>query len=159
MADGGVATCARAFAAPMALCFVGVKAARLLIWVPFREAAVTWTAPRLMAWPFTKLLREATVTAFGLCALTKLKLWRFVVFTKLTLLILVLTMLMLLMKVRLQRKPGKNGSPNPSGNQPIPPPKPNPNPKFPPPKKPTNAGPKIGRSKIGPGHQPHPPPK
>jgi hypothetical protein len=74
MADGGVATCARAFAAPMALCFVGVKAARLLICAPFREAAVTWTAPRLMAWPFTKLLRAATVTAFGLCAFAKLKL-------------------------------------------------------------------------------------
>jgi hypothetical protein len=30
IADGGVATCARALAAPMALCFVGVKEARLL---------------------------------------------------------------------------------------------------------------------------------
>lgn len=128
-----MATCARAFAAPTKLCLDGEKDARLLTCAPFKDAAVRCTAPRLMAWPLTKLLREAAVTALGLCALTKLKLCIFLEFRILTLLIRVFRMLMLLMNPRLQRKPGKKGSPNPSGNQPIPPPKPNPNPKPPPP--------------------------
>ncbi len=71
---GGVEMWPRLFAAPRELCLVGDTPTLLLNCAPFKDAAVTCAPPRLMAWPLTKLLREATVTAFGLCALTKLTL-------------------------------------------------------------------------------------
>ena len=72
--EGGVEMWPRVFAAPKELCLVGDTPTLLVNCAPFKDAAVTCVAPRLMAWPFTKALREATVTALGLCALTKLTL-------------------------------------------------------------------------------------
>jgi hypothetical protein len=66
--DGGVATCDRAFAVPVKLVRVGVKLARLVTCAPRSEASVTRVDPRLTACPFTKVLREAAVTARTLCA-------------------------------------------------------------------------------------------
>jgi hypothetical protein len=66
--DGGVETRPRAFAAPLKLALVGLNEALFVTRAPRREAAVTWVAPRLIAWPFTKAFREAAVTARDSCA-------------------------------------------------------------------------------------------
>jgi hypothetical protein len=66
--DGGVATCDRAFAVPVKLAWVGEKSARLVTCAPRSDASVTRVAPRLIACPFTKALREAAVTARVSCA-------------------------------------------------------------------------------------------
>jgi hypothetical protein len=66
--DGGVATWERAFAVPVKLACVGEKSARLVTCAPRREASVTRVDPRLIACPFTKVLREAAVTARVSCA-------------------------------------------------------------------------------------------
>lgn len=64
----GVAILPRIFSAPSALARVGVA------WIPFatcafrNDASVRCCAPRLMAWPFKNVLREAVVTACVLCA-------------------------------------------------------------------------------------------
>src|SRR5712692_7404543 len=145
--EGGVETRPRALAAPVKLALVGVNETRFVTCAPRSEAWVKCMEPRLIACPFTKVLREAAVTARASCAKRKLKWFALALFRMLTLLIRVLVMFTLLINVRLQRNHGLNGSPKPSGYQPIPPPK-----------KPTNAGPKNGRAKIGPGHQPQAPP-
>lgn len=155
---GGVETRPRAFAAPVKLALVGENEAPLVTRASRSEAWVKCMEPRLIAWPFTKVLREAAVTARASWAKRKLKWFALELFKMLTFVIRVFVMFTLLIKVRLQRNHGLNGSPKPSGNQPIPPPKAKPNPNPPPPTKPTNAGPKNGRAKIGPGHQPHAPP-
>jgi len=66
--DGGVDTRPRPFAAPVKLLRVGVKPARLVTCAPRSDASVTCIDPRLMACPFTNVLREAAVTARTLCA-------------------------------------------------------------------------------------------
>src|SRR5438445_709758 len=118
IAEGGVATWDLAFTAPSELCCVGLSPTEFVTCAPLSAAGVRWTAPRLMAWPLTKVLRFATVTAFTLCALTKLMLRTFVLKT-FTLRINVLCTLITVMKLRRQGNQGKNGSPNPSGNQPM----------------------------------------
>jgi len=65
---GGVATCPRAFAAPVKLVRVGVKSARFVTCAPRNDASFTRIDPRLIACPFTNALREAAVTARTLCA-------------------------------------------------------------------------------------------
>ena len=66
--DGGVATCDRALAVPVKLVRVGVKFARLVTCAPRSDASVTCIDARLTACPFTKVLRDAAVTARTLCA-------------------------------------------------------------------------------------------
>jgi hypothetical protein len=121
------------FAEPSELCCVGLMPTELVTCAPFNEAGVKRVAPRLMAWPFTKVFRLAVVTAFTLWAFTKLTL-RMLVLKTFVLRMNVLCTLMTVMKLWLHPNHGKNGSPKPNGNQPTPNPKP-------PPKKPTNAGP------------------
>jgi hypothetical protein len=65
--EGGVARALR-FAAPNELCREAANDVRLLTSAPRNEASVIRDAPRLMAWPPTKALREAAVTAAALCA-------------------------------------------------------------------------------------------
>jgi hypothetical protein len=66
--EGGVATRPRAFAAPVKLLRVGLKSARLVTCAPCSDVAVKCIDPRLIACPFTKVLREAAVTARASCA-------------------------------------------------------------------------------------------
>jgi hypothetical protein len=66
--DGGVDTRPRAFAAPVKLLRVGVKSARFVTCAPRSDASLTRIDPRFTACPFTKVLREAAVTALALCA-------------------------------------------------------------------------------------------
>src|SRR5260370_39961882 len=73
-AADGVATCDLMFAEPSELCCVGLRPTELVTRAPRNEAAVRGVAPRLMACPLTKVLGFATVTAFTLCAFTKLTL-------------------------------------------------------------------------------------
>jgi hypothetical protein len=47
----GRATLALVLAAPNELCLVGEKPTLSVTCAPFKEASVTWKAPRLMAWP------------------------------------------------------------------------------------------------------------
>src|SRR6267154_3131927 len=77
----GLATFDRVLTEPSALCCVGLRPTEFVTFAPFREAAVRRVAPRFMAWPFTKALRLATVTALTLCAFTKLKLRAFLLNT------------------------------------------------------------------------------
>lgn len=100
--DGGVETWPRAFTAPVKLVRVGVSPTRLLTWAPRREAAVRCMEPRLMACPFTKVFREAAVTARASCAKRKLVWFTPELFKMLTLVIRVFLMFTLLMNVRLQ---------------------------------------------------------
>jgi hypothetical protein len=65
---GGVETRPRALAAPVKLARVGEKSARLVTCAPRSEASLTRIDPRLMAWPLTKVFREAAVTARASCA-------------------------------------------------------------------------------------------
>jgi len=65
---GGAATRPRPFAAPVKLLRVGVKSARFVTCAPRSDASLTRIDPRLMACPFTNVLREAAVTARTLCA-------------------------------------------------------------------------------------------
>ncbi len=66
--EGGVETRPRAFAAPVKLALVGVNETRFVTCAPRREASVKCAEPRLIACPFTKVLREAAVTARESCA-------------------------------------------------------------------------------------------
>src|SRR6266851_4836754 len=127
-AADGRAMLPRVAAAPTKLCRVGEKPGLLVTLVFRSDAAVTCVAPRLIAWPFTNALRDASVTAAGLCAFTKFTLLIFLEFSTLTLTIVVFRTLMTFTNLGLQWNHGKNGSPNPSGNQPTPAPKPNPPP-------------------------------
>jgi hypothetical protein len=72
--DGGVEIWPRALTAPMELWRFGERPTLLVTCTPFRDAGVSRKELRLMAWPLTKALCEATVTAFTLWAFTKLKL-------------------------------------------------------------------------------------
>jgi hypothetical protein len=60
---GGVTTRVLAFTSPKWLCRVGEMPMLLFTRAPRSEASVTCTELRLMRSPFTKLLRDATVTA------------------------------------------------------------------------------------------------
>jgi hypothetical protein len=60
------------FTEPSELCCVGLIPTELVTCAFLSAAGVTRTAPRLIAWPFTKVLRFTTDTAFTLCAFTKL---------------------------------------------------------------------------------------
>jgi hypothetical protein len=66
-AAGGIEP-ALMLAAPNELCRVGVAEMRSVTWAPRKEACVTRTEVRWIACPPAKALREATVTAFVLCA-------------------------------------------------------------------------------------------
>ena len=65
---GGVETRPRVLAAPVKLARVGEKSARLVTCAPRNEASLRRIDPRLMAWPLTKVFREAAVTARASCA-------------------------------------------------------------------------------------------
>src|SRR5258708_33184556 len=65
-AAGGVAACDLMFTAPSELCCVGLIPTELVTCAPLRAPGVSRVAPRLTAWPFMKVLRFVTVTAFTL---------------------------------------------------------------------------------------------
>jgi len=69
------------FTAPSELCCVGLIPTELVTCAPLRAPGVSRVAPRLTAWPFMKVLRFVTVTAFTLRAFTKLTLRMFVLKT------------------------------------------------------------------------------
>jgi len=66
--DGGVETRPRALAAPVKLALVGENEAPFVTCAPRSDACVRCAEPRFMACPFTKVLREAAVTARASCA-------------------------------------------------------------------------------------------
>jgi hypothetical protein len=49
--DGGVDTCGFIFEAPSELCAVGLTPTEFVTFAPFREASVTWNAPRFIICP------------------------------------------------------------------------------------------------------------
>jgi hypothetical protein len=80
-AAGGVATCDLMFTAPSELCGTGLIPTEFVTFAPLSASGVRRTEPRLIAWPFTKVLRFATDTACTLRAFTKLILRMFVLKT------------------------------------------------------------------------------
>ena len=96
---------ARTFAAPTKLDLAGRKLAPLVTCAPRKDACVMCIDPRFTTWPFTKVEREAAVTARVSCAKRKLKCAALELMT-LMLVKRVFVMLMLFTNTRLQRNHG-----------------------------------------------------